>query len=71
MEENFIINFQKLRHSPKKMEILAGNAFYSFRPIRWTICKQRPFSSSKSSKNILFLVLLSEMIIPEVIRASS
>ena len=51
------------------MENSAKNAFSSFCSIRWKFFKQTPLLSPKNSKNILFLLLLSKMIIPEVIRA--
>ena len=51
------------------MENSAKNAFSSFWSIRWKFFKQTPLQSTKISKIILFLVLLSRMIIPEVIRA--
>ena len=51
------------------MENLAKNAFSSFCSIRWNFFKQKLLQSPRNSKNILFLVLLSKMIIPEVIRA--
>ena len=50
------------------MEILAQNAFSRCRSIRGKYFKQTPLWS-KNSRNILFLVLFSKMIIPEVIRA--
>ena len=50
------------------MENLAKNAFYSFCSIRWKFFKHTPLQSPENSTNILFLVLLSKMIIPEVIR---
>ena len=50
------------------MESLAKNAFSSFCSIRWKFFKQTPLQSPENSKNILLLVLLSKMIIPEVIR---
>ena len=51
------------------MEILTKNAFSNFCSIRWNFFKETPLYSSKISKIISFLVLLSKMIIPEVIRA--
>ena len=51
------------------MENFAQNALSSFRSIRWKFFKQTPLYFTKNSKNILFLVLLSKMIVPEVIRA--
>ena len=53
------------------MENLAKNAFYSFCSIRWNFFKQTPLYSPENSKNILFLVLSSKMIILEVIRAKN
>ena len=53
----------------KRMENLAKNAFSSFCSIRWKFFKQTPLYSPENSKNILFLVVLSKMIIPGVIRA--
>ena len=53
------------------MENLAKNPFSTFCSIRWKFFKQTPLYSPKNSKNILFLVLLSGTIIPEVIRAES
>ena len=50
------------------MENLAENAFSSFCSIGWSAYKQTPLWSPKISTNILFLVFLSKMIIPEVIR---
>ena len=51
------------------MENLAKNAFSSFCSICWKFFKQTQLQSPENSKNILFLVLLSKMIIPEVIKA--
>ena len=65
--KNSIINFLKLRNSQKN-ENFAENAFSSFCSIRWKFFKQTSLKSSKISKNILLLVLLSKMIILEVIR---
>ena len=53
----------------KRMEYLVKNAFSSFLSIRWKLLKQKPLKSPKNSKNILFLGLLSQKIIPGVIRA--
>ena len=53
----------------QRMENLDKNEFSSFCSIRWKFFKQTPLYSPENSKNILFLVLLSKMIIPEVIRA--
>ena len=50
----------------KRMENLAKNAFSSFCSIRWKFFKQTPLFP-KNSTNVLFLVLLSKMIIPEII----
>ena len=50
------------------MESLAKNTFFSFCSIRWNFFKQTPLKSPENSKKIFFLVLLSKMIIPEVIR---
>ena len=50
------------------MESLAKNAFSSLCSLRYKIFKQTPLYSPENSKNILFLVFLSKMIIPEVIR---
>ena len=51
------------------MENLAENAFSSFGSPRLKFFKQTPLKSPENSKNNLFLVLLSKMIIPEVICA--
>ena len=51
------------------MENLAKYAFSSFCSIRWKFFTQTPLKSPKNSKNILSLVHLSKMIIPDVIRA--
>ena len=53
------------------MENWAKNAFFSFCSICRKFFKQTSLLSPKNSKIILFLVLLSKMIIPEVIRALS
>ena len=52
----------------KRMESLAKSAFSSFCSIRGKFFRQTPLQSPENSKNFLFLVLLSEIIIPEVIR---
>ena len=61
------LELKRMSYKNLKMENLAENAFSSFCSIRWKFFKQTPLYSSKISENILFLVLLSEMIIPEVI----
>ena len=70
MKYNSIINFLQLRISQKNGN-LAKNEFSSFSCIRWKFFQQTPLYSSKISENILFLVLSSRMINPEVIRSLS
>ena len=66
-ELKFHIKFFKVTKFSKNGKF-GQNAFSSFCSIRWNFFKQTPFYFSEISKNTLFLVLLSKMIISEVIR---